>query len=82
MNTTTLASNNPCIQAYITKKVAKGCIMGPLWGGTIYVEPYDTGDKMKGVGVKMMMPGIQRYSPSDLKHLIDRLGEIHEVLVQ
>ena len=82
MNTTTVASNNPCIQVFTTKRLAKGEIMGPLWGGTIYVEPYDTGDKMKGVGVKMMMAGIQRYSPSDLKHLTDRLSEIHEVLVQ
>ncbi len=86
-NTKAVASCNPCIQVFTTttKKVVTGSIVGPRHiafapDGNQLVGPVcevKRGGKGDDIYLNILN---QCYPPSDLKHLIAKLTEIHEVL--
>ncbi len=80
-NTKAVASSNPCIQVFTTttKKVVKGTISGFEDGGKCHVLPWNLDSVHAAFGVELHIYH-QTFSKFDLKHLINKLTEIHEVL--
>ena len=67
-----MTNTNPCIETVTTKKVVEGRIKAPAWFSICQVLPSDGG--------VVLHIDDQIYTKSDLKYLINRLSEIHEVL--
>lgn len=69
-------TDNPCIEELavttVTKKVIKGTLKASEWGGKCSINPIHGG--------VVLDINTQSFSKGDLKHLIDSLSEIQEMM--